>query len=82
MEIPPNNEPSIADDIYSKRYGIETKEEDKPINAQLVGYVKKQGNRPLTPPVPVYKNPKNLEGFSEDTRGVLLNDGDLYLAKD
>lgn len=76
-----NDEPSIADRIYSKNQGIETDVQEKPINAELIGYVNKQADRPLNPPVPVYKNPRNLDGFSHDTRGILMDNGDLYLAQ-
>jgi len=76
-----NDEPSIADKIYSKNQGIETAEVQRPINAELVGYVNKQAEKPLNPPVPVYKNPKTLDGFTHDTRGILMNTGDLYLAQ-
>jgi hypothetical protein len=76
------NEPSIADKIYTKSQGIETeKPETNKINAELIGYVKEQNNRPLPKPIPIYKNPKTLTGFSHDTRGILLNNGDLYLAQ-
>jgi len=74
-----NDEPSIADKYYEKK-GITTKPIETPINAELIGYVNKQINK-LINPVPVYKNPKNLNGFSNDTRGILMSNGDLYLAQ-
>ncbi|MCK9416727.1 hypothetical protein M0Q97_08740 [Candidatus Dojkabacteria bacterium] len=73
------NEPSIADKIYAKR-GITTQQSQDRINAELIGYVDKQWNKPINP-IPVYKNPKNLIGFLPNTRAVLLNNGDLYVAQ-
>ena len=75
-----SDEPSIADRIYAKNQGIETQKKTV-INAELIGYVDKQFNRPIYPVVPVYKNPGNLGGFYHDTRGILLSNGDLYLAQ-
>jgi hypothetical protein len=76
-----SDEPSIADKIYSRNHGIDTDEVQRPINAELVGYVNKRADKPLNPPVPVYKNPKTLDGFTHDTRGILMSNGDLYLAQ-
>lgn len=74
------NEPSIADKIYA-RQGIEVQQQpEEKINAELVGYVNKQWNKPINP-IPVYKNPKNLIGFLPNTRAILLNTGDLYVAQ-
>ena len=75
-----DDEPSLADKMYQKKYGIETKQAPVEINSELVGYVNKQATRPITP-VGIYKNPRNLKGFGDDTRGILLNNGDLYLAQ-
>lgn len=73
------NEPSIADNIYAKQ-GIETQQPQKKINAELIGYVDKQWKTPINP-IPVYKNPNTLIGFLADTRAILLNNGDLYVAQ-
>jgi hypothetical protein len=77
-----NDEPSIADKYYEKQLGLQqnSQQQKEKINAELIGYVDKQMTSPLNPPVPVYKNPKTLDGFSNNTRGILLNNGDLYLA--
>lgn len=76
------DEPSLADKMYNKKYGTGA-EIEKPtdINAELIGYVTKQFTLPLTTPIPVYKNPRNLNGFGNNTRAVLLANGDLYVAK-
>lgn len=79
-----NDEPSIADKYYEKK-GIagqptQTTQQKNPINAELIGYVDKQWTKSITP-IPVYKNPKTLNGFTNETRGILLSTGDLYLAQ-
>jgi len=74
------NEPSIADKIYAKRGITNTTNTNTEINAELVGYVNKQWDKPIDP-IPVYKNPKNLIGFLANTRAILLNTGDLYVAQ-
>jgi hypothetical protein len=73
-------QPSIADKYYEKQLGITTKNpQEVKIDAELIGYIDKQWKNPITP-IPVYKNPKNLNGFESNTRGVILNNGDFYLA--
>ena len=67
-----NNKPSLADKVFAKNQGVDLKQ-DTPIDAELVGYI---NNRH-----PVYKNPKNLNGFANNTRGILMANGDLYLGK-
>lgn len=74
-----DEEPSIADKYYEKRGIAPTKTEE--INAEVFGYVNKQYDKILNPPIPVYKNPKSLQGFKDNTRGILLSNGDLYLAQ-
>lgn len=77
----PNNEPSLADKYFINKTGVETKPlRHEPINAELVGYVTKQYNKPINPTIPVYKNPKNLQDFYNNTRGVILANGDFYVA--
>lgn len=72
---------SIADKYYEKNLGISAKKpEESKIDGELIGYVTKLVNMPLKKPFSVYKNPKNLNGFENDARGVLLNIGDFYLA--
>jgi len=76
-----NDEPSLADKYYEKK-NITTQEpqQTNQIDAELVGYVDKQGQNSITP-IPVYKNPKNLNGFTKETRGILLSNGDFYVAQ-
>jgi hypothetical protein len=72
---------SMADKYYEKNLGISTKKpQESKIDAELIGYVTKLVNTPLKKPISIYKNPKNLNDFENDARGVLLNNGDLYLA--
>ena len=79
----PNGQPSMADNYYDKFVGTSTQKpqttSQPKISGELIGYVDKQWNTPLEIPIPVYKNPTNLMGFSNSTRGILLNNGDLYL---
>jgi len=75
-----NNELSIADKYYEKKTGI-SQPSNLEINAELIGFVTKQWEELLKQPVSVYKNPKTLNGFLNNTRGILLNNGDLYLAQ-
>jgi len=76
-----DDEPSLADKYYEKR-GIATasKQEQPKINAELIGYVDKQWTTPITP-IAVYKNPENLNGFASGTRGILISNGDFYVAQ-
>jgi hypothetical protein len=79
----PNGQPGMADNYYDKFVGASTPKPQTPgepkISGELIGSVDKQWNEPLETPIPVYKNPINLMGFSNNARGVLLNNGDLYL---
>jgi len=76
-----DNEPSIADKFYEKRLGINQPIQQEELNAELIGFVNKQGNILIKTPIPVYKNPTTLTGFLNDTRGILLSNGDFYLAQ-
>jgi len=80
-----SDEPSIADKYYEKYYGIDAdnpNKEVKDVAGDVVGYVTTDwGRRPLEVPIPIYKNPRTLEGIGKMTRGVLLNNGDFYVAK-
>ena len=78
-EYEPTNT-GIADKYYAKNIGVMTKEPEVKIDAELIGYVVKQ-LKYSKESIPVYKNPKSLNGFSPDTRAVLLSDGNLYVAK-
>ena len=50
------------------------------IDDEIVGYVFRSMSGKLKEPIPIYKNPKNLNGFSSNARGILLNNGDFCLA--
>ena len=76
---------SILDKYFQKKTGSYQEPSQTPssseINAELIGFITKHISVPLKNPVGLYKNPKNLNGFSDDCRGVLLNNGDIYLAQ-
>lgn len=80
-----NGQPSMADNYYDKFVGASTKQPEATsqpkISGELIGQVDKQWDTPLEIPIPVYKNPINLMGFSNNARGILLNNGDLYLGQ-
>jgi hypothetical protein len=77
-----DDEPSMADKYYEKNVMPQPTmpKSDVPIDAELVGYVDKSWTQQLKTPIPVYKNPKNLNGFGTEARGVLLNNGEFYLS--
>lgn len=79
------DEPSVTDKYYEKYYGIDADDpnkEPKKVDANVIGYVTKDwGRRPLQVGIPVYKNPNNLDGIGKLARGILMNNGDLYVAK-
>ena len=77
-----NSEPSIADKIYQDR-GIIPKPIEK-VHGHIIGYVKTSWGIEFPrnqQPVPVFKNPINLTGFDPMARGILVANGDLYLAQ-
>ena len=79
-----NGEPSMADNYYNKLVGASQQKPEvstPKISGELIGQVDKQWDTPLEIPIPVYKNPTNLMGFSNNARGILLNNGDLYLGQ-
>jgi len=47
----------------------------------LVGRVNTIWGKPIDVPIPLYKNPENLTGFDSNARGILSNNGDLFLAQ-
>jgi hypothetical protein len=77
-----DDEPSIADKYYEKNLNI-TK---KPINketdysGELIGYVNHQWHEELPQPIPIIKNPTSLTNFDNNCRGVLTQDGNLYMS--
>jgi hypothetical protein len=77
------DEPSMADKYYEKMLATQSaapKTPETEVNAEKIGYVTKMWTKQLEVPIPIYKNPKNLQGFAPFARGVLLNNGDFYLA--
>lgn len=80
-----DDDQSLADKIYANRFGINAQNNSEPIEqsdskGKLIGFVIEQAYRKLSEPVPVYLNPTSLSEFSEGTRGILMADGDFYLA--
>ena len=77
-----NDEPSLGDRLFNKKHSTEPiKSDSDSASGEYIGSVNKLLDKPISNPVPVYKNPKNLKGFTDDCRGILLANGDLYLAK-
>lgn len=77
-----NSEPSIADKIYQDR-GIIPQQPEK-IRGDVVGYVSTAWGIPFQrnqQPIPVIRNPKDLAGYDPMARGILVSNGDLYLAQ-
>jgi hypothetical protein len=76
-------EQSMADRYFNTQVAAPKSPTSTPevqINAELIGYVDRQYTQKLPAPIPVYKNPETLEGFSNGCRGVLLENGDFYCA--
>jgi len=78
-----DNEESLSDKIYARRFGIETPAIKSPntnsvynANGEFMG----QGKRENGMPYSVYRNPQSLSDFPKDARGILLPDGTLYLS--
>lgn len=82
-----DNEPSLLDKYYEKKFGTTSPQPKQQYNPNdiskgtLVGYLDKTWSEKLKYPIPVYKNPKDLSGFGVNARGVLLENGDLFLGK-
>ena len=79
------DEPSIADKYYEKYHGIDAgdpNKEAKQVDAEVIGYVTTDwGRRKLETAIPIYKNPRSLEGIGKTARGILMQNGDFYVAK-
>ena len=75
-----DKEQSMADKYLEKNTTVATMSSNIKIEAEIVGYVDRGMSGKLKEPIPVYKNPKNLNGFSSNSRGVLLSNGDFCLA--
>lgn len=80
-----NDEPSIIDKYREKYYGIDSSNPNKEnvkVNAEVVGYVTTDwGGNKLKEPIPIYKNPLSLDGIGKIARGILMSNGDFYVAK-
>jgi len=74
-----DDEQGMADRYFEKNYGTQTMKPEVKIDAEIVGYVDKVWGG-ASARIPVYKNPPNLVGFAASARGILMNNGDLYLA--
>jgi hypothetical protein len=72
------SEQSMADKYFERQVALAKAEPQVKVNAELIGYISNQFGRQLPQPIPVYKNPKTLEGFKSECRGVLLANGEFY----
>ena len=83
-----NDDDQSTLDAYSNKYltttappkAQPTAPSQPKVDGELIGYVTKEWARALQEPIPVYKNPRSLTGINVAARGVLLNNGDFYLA--
>lgn len=67
---------------YEKFEKTHSQEEIKQSGAEEIGIITQSmiGNKPLRIPVKVFKNPKSFKNFGIGVRGVIMQNGDLYLA--
>lgn len=78
-----DDEESLLDKIFNKRFNKApetTKPKTDPSMGELIGYIYKNKYTQLKQPIGVYKNPKSLNYFGNDTRAILTNKMDLYVA--
>ncbi len=78
-----NDEESLGDKIFNRKYNQvpqTTKPVTDPSMGELVGYIYKNNYRTFNEPIGIYKNPKSLNNFGNDTRAILTNKIDLYVA--
>ena len=73
------DEESLIDKYHAAR-GIHTQPPKEGIDGEFIGNITYSWDRKLKEPIPLYKNPRNLNGFTKETRGILLQNGDVYLA--
>lgn len=77
-------EESLADKLFNRRYNqlptIKPSPSDSSMG-ELIGYVYKDNYKILKEPIGIYKNPKSLTNFGNDTRAVLTNKNDLYVGR-
>lgn len=82
-----DDEPSIADKYYEKNIGVTDKPQPQAqepqvrLSGEVIGYVYEQFGRKYEQPIPIVKNPKNLDGFFANTRGILFDNGDFYVSQ-
>jgi len=76
-----NDEPSIADKYYEKNLGVGSKQPNEQPNTEVFDYVTTQWGKPMKAAIPVYKNPRDLQGIAPYARGILLASGDFYVAQ-
>jgi len=78
-----DDEESLADKMFNKKYNQvpkTTKANSDPSMGELVGYIYKDNFKILKEPIAIYKNPKSLKNFGNDTRAILTDKIDLYVA--
>jgi len=75
-----NQEQSMADRYFKTYAAPPSANPTINTNTQVIGYVDKAPLGKMAVPIPVYKNPKNIKDFGMNARGVLLSNGDFYLA--
>lgn len=75
-----DDDQNVIDRYYAKNIGVVSKPEIE-IDAELFGHITRQEDAALKTAIPVYKNPRNLNGFAKDARGVIMNNGDFYLGQ-
>jgi hypothetical protein len=75
-----DKEQSMADKYLEKNTTVATMSPYIKINAEIIGYIDRGMSGKLKEPIPIYLNPKNLNGFSSNSRGILLSNGDFCLA--
>ncbi len=78
-----DDEPSIADKWYEKKLGIRSKKISNEItddDGELMGMIfyNTKGNK-FKDHLYVFKNPRNINNFDYEVKGILLNNGDFYL---
>lgn len=77
-------EESITDKWYEKRLGIyrEKKREDDDVDGEYVGSTNKDVlGKQYRKPIAIYKNPKRIKNIGYNARGVILENGDFFIAK-
>lgn len=51
------------------------------VSGELVANTKFSALRQLPKPINIYKNPRNLTGYQDNVRGIITDEGDLFLAQ-